>query len=113
MWPSCRTNTDGARMRASGSCGGGRRADAVLCLVEQVSAALRVLENCVRNSSEGSSGEFKNWPCKMSCEPKTAWAGVVLSSSLAAEQKPSRTHGRWSIQLGAAKRARRASFKQR
>ena len=32
----------------------------VLCLVGQVSAAFNVVDNCVKNSLEGSSGEFKN-----------------------------------------------------
>jgi hypothetical protein len=35
-----------------------------------------VLENCSRKCSDGSSGESKNWPGKMSGEPNTAWAGV-------------------------------------
>jgi hypothetical protein len=57
----------------SSSFVGGRRAAAVLCLVEGCSAAaLNVRENCIRNSSEGSSGKFKNWPSKMSGEPDTA-----------------------------------------
>jgi hypothetical protein len=73
------------------SCGGGRWAAAVLCPVDGCSAALSVLENCSRNFCEGSSGESKNWPRKMSGEPYTAWAVVVFSSSLAAceaEQDP-------------------------
>jgi hypothetical protein len=48
-----------------------RRAEAV-CLVEVCSAALSVLENCSRKIFEGNSGEFKNWPGKMSGEPNTA-----------------------------------------
>jgi hypothetical protein len=61
-----------ARARSAGSCGGGRRAAAVLCLVAECSAALSVLENCSRKVLEGSSGESKNWPSKMSGEPNTA-----------------------------------------
>ncbi len=38
----------------------------------------------------------------MSCEPNIAWAGVVLSSSLASAQG----HGRWSVQFAAVQRAR-------
>jgi hypothetical protein len=49
-----------------------RRAAAVLCLVAVCSAALSVLENCSRKISEGSSGESKNWPGKMSGETNTA-----------------------------------------
>jgi hypothetical protein len=47
-------------------------AAAVLCLVAECSAALSVLENCSRKVLEGSSGESKNWPGKMSGEPNTA-----------------------------------------
>ncbi len=65
--PSRLTNTVGARARSSGSCGGGRRAAVVLCLVAVCSAALSVLENVRR-----ISGESKNWPGKMSGEPNTA-----------------------------------------
>jgi hypothetical protein len=49
-----------------------RRAAVVLCLVAVCSAALSVLENCPRKILEGSSGESKNWPGKMSGEPNTA-----------------------------------------
>jgi hypothetical protein len=49
-----------------------RRPAAVLCLVEECSAALSVLENCSRKFFEGNSGESKNWPGKMSGEPNTA-----------------------------------------
>ncbi len=45
---------------------------AELCPVAVCSAALSVLENCSRKMLEGSSGESKNWPGKMSGEPNTA-----------------------------------------
>jgi hypothetical protein len=58
---------------ASSSFGDGRLAADVLCLVEGCSAAvLNVRENCISNSSEGSSGKSENWPSKMSGEPDTA-----------------------------------------
>jgi hypothetical protein len=41
-WSSRLTNTVGARVRSLGSCGSGRGAAAVLCLVEVGSAALSV-----------------------------------------------------------------------
>jgi len=41
-WPSRLTNTVGARVRSLGSCGSGRGAAAVLCLVEVGSAAFSV-----------------------------------------------------------------------
>ncbi len=46
-----------------------RWAPVVLCLVAECSAALSVLENCSRKVLEGSSGESKKWPGKMSGEP--------------------------------------------
>ncbi len=49
-----------------------RQAAAVLCLVAVCSAALSVFENCSKKILEGSSGESKNWPGKMSGEPNTA-----------------------------------------
>ncbi len=57
--------------RVSGSFGGGPWAAAVFCQVEWCSAAFNVRENCSRNSSEGTSGESKNWPGKISDEPNT------------------------------------------
>jgi hypothetical protein len=65
-------NTVGARVRSSGSCGGGRWAAAVLCLVAECSAALNVLENCSRKILGGISSESKNWPGKMSGVPNTS-----------------------------------------
>ncbi len=89
--PSGRTLTvlRPGRLVASASASGG-------CVVSGGGnlAALTGLENCSRNYSEGSSGELKIWPGKMSGEPNTALAGVVLLSSLAAEQRPSRTQDR-------------------
>ncbi len=49
----------------------------------------------------------------MSGEPNTARAGVVLSSSLAVEWRPSRIHGKWSGHLAEAQRARSMSLRQR
>jgi hypothetical protein len=72
IWPSRLTKTVGARERSSGSCGGGRREAAVLCLVAVCSTALSVLENCSRKIFEGNSGESRNWPGKMSGELNTA-----------------------------------------
>ncbi len=94
----------------SGSFGSGRWAASVLCLVEWCSAALNVRENCVRISYEGGSGESKNWPGKLSDEPNTVRVDMVLSSSLAAEWRPSSTHGRWSVQLSAAQWAQSTSL---
>ncbi len=73
---------------------------AVLCLAEWCSfgttQCLRKL--CKKFIWRKFWGKSKNWPGKMCGELKTGWAGVVLSSSLAAEWRLS-TLGRWSVQL--------------
>ncbi len=56
---------------------------AMLCLAEWCSALLNVWENYVTNSPEGSSGESKYWPGKMSdC---LSWCGVVIFSGCLVE----------------------------
>jgi hypothetical protein len=61
--------TVGARVRASGRSGGGRRSAAVLWRVARLLGEFSVVDIWRRKSAEGSSGESRNWPGRMSGEP--------------------------------------------
>jgi hypothetical protein len=86
--PSWRNNAVSAQARVSGSFSGSRWAAALLCLAEGCLASVNVQENCVTIHRKVQEKQ-KNCPGKMSGGPTTAWAGVVLLSSLAAEWRHS------------------------
>jgi len=77
--------------------GGGRRPVIVVC-------------RSLRKDGDGDSAMMMNCPGRISCEPNTASASENSLSSLKEALIPSITQGRWSCQLAAAARDRKASF---
>ena len=67
-----------------------------LNLLFMILVPLSVAFICFKNSYCSSSDSKDNCPGKHKVEPKTAWEGEMVVSSLAAVRRPSMTHGKWS-----------------
>ncbi len=95
---SRRTRTKRASSSSSGSVDG---AGAEWCRVGGGGRPVIVVCRSLRKDDNGDSAVLIKCPCRISCEPNTAFAGENLLYSLKEALMPSITQGRWSCQSAA------------